>query len=106
MADRRPDNQEMSRNKRAKIDVGDPAANPYLAHMYPTGDEQGYSNSNGRSNGSDAFAGLTRHETTAAQAHTAEDGPNNPYNGQPFSKRYFNILNSRRDLPVHKQRYV
>jgi pre-mRNA-splicing factor ATP-dependent RNA helicase DHX15/PRP43 len=106
MADRRPEEQEMSRTKRPRTD--DPAQNPYLAHMYENQDDvdyYGYNTSN--SNGTSARTGLSdfkRHATTALQAHKAEDGPNNPFNNAPLSKQYFNILKTRRDLPVHKQR--
>jgi pre-mRNA-splicing factor ATP-dependent RNA helicase DHX15/PRP43 len=108
MADRRPEEPEMSRAKRPRTD--DPAQNPYLAHMYENQDESdynGYSRSNG--NGTKARTGLSdfkRHATTALQAHKAEDGPDNPFNNAPLSKQYFNILKTRRDLPVHKQRSV
>lgn len=109
MADRRPDQLEMSRAKRLKTD--DPAQNPYLAHMYEEDDSNynynGYSTLNG--NGASARTGLSdfkRHATTALQAHKAEDGPANPFNNTPLSKQYFNILKTRRDLPVHKQRSV
>ena len=112
MADRRPEDPEMSRAKRPRTD--DPANNPYLAHMYENQDEgsNGYSNgydSYKKSNGNGASARTSlsdfkRHETTAVQAHTAEDGPANPFNNNPLSKQYFNILKTRRDLPVHKQR--
>jgi pre-mRNA-splicing factor ATP-dependent RNA helicase DHX15/PRP43 len=106
MADRRPEEQEMSRAKRPRTD--DPAQNPYLAHMYEIQDDPDYNDyttSNG--NGTSARTGLSnfkRHATTALQAHKAEDGPNNPFNNTPLSKQYFNILKTRRDLPVHKQR--
>ncbi|TVY91539.1 putative pre-mRNA-splicing factor ATP-dependent RNA helicase [Lachnellula willkommii] len=103
MADRRsdPEEREMPRAKRPRVDDRDPASNPYLAHMYEN---------NG--NGSSSYNGVARtglsdfkrHETTALQAHAAEDGPNNPFNNAPLSKQYFNILKTRRDLPVHKQR--
>lgn len=94
----------------------DPKSNPYLAHMYE-GEEvedkgyNGYSNGYGkamnRTNGvSDAstLARFPRHKTTAAMAKKAEDGPNNPFNGKPLSSQYFNILRTRRNLPVHQQR--
>jgi len=103
MADRRPEEQEMSRAKRPRTDM-DPSTNPYLAHMYE--DDDTYKNGNGNSNGK-ARTGLSdfkRHATTALQAHIAEDGPQNPFNNEPLSKQYFNILETRRDLPVHKQR--
>lgn len=113
MTNRRPaETQEMSRAKRPKLEESDPAKNPYLAHMYEEQDESygnSYGSSNGRSNGSSATTGLSkfkRHATTAAQAHVAEDGPANPFNNAPLSKQYFNILRTRRELPVHKQRYA
>lgn len=96
----------------------DPRANPYLAHRYeePAEDEgsyNGYSNGYGRptnrmkgvSNAS-SLARFPRHKSTAAMAKNAEDGPNNPFSGQPLSSQYFNILKTRRNLPVHQQRYV
>ena len=96
----------------------DPRANPYLAHRYeePAEDEgsyNGYSNGYGRStnrmNGlsnASSLARFPRHKSTAAMAKNAEDGPNNPFSGQPLSPQYFNILKTRRNLPVHQQRYV
>ncbi|EKD16743.1 uncharacterized protein L3040_001482 [Drepanopeziza brunnea f. sp. 'multigermtubi'] len=105
MTDRRPDQQEMSKSKRVKTDGLDPRANPYLAHNYE--EESFYSAHDGNSNGNGARTGLSefkRHATTAVQAHKAEDGPNNPFNNAPLSNQYFNILKTRRDLPVHKQR--
>jgi pre-mRNA-splicing factor ATP-dependent RNA helicase DHX15/PRP43 len=109
MADRRPEEQEMSRAKRPRTGDLDPKANPYLAHMYEPEESynNGYKSRNGNSYGSSERTGLSgfkRHETTALQAHTAEDGPANPFNNAPLSAQYFNILKTRRDLPVHKQR--
>ncbi|KAJ5106990.1 hypothetical protein N7456_003665 [Penicillium angulare] len=95
MADRRSDSQEGARAKRQKMDAGDPKDNPYLAHMYE--------DSNGVDKNS-PFAKFKRHQTTAALAKKAEDGDVNPFNGQPFSSKYFSILQGRRDLPVHQQR--
>lgn len=100
MADRRPDSQEMSRAKRPKTDM-DPKNNPYLAHHY---EEDSYSSRN--DSATTGLSNFKRHATTAAQAHTAEDGPLNPFSNAPLSKQYFNILKTRRDLPVHKQRQV
>ncbi|CAN6674841.1 pre-mRNA-splicing factor ATP-dependent RNA helicase Prp43p [Trichomonascus vanleenenianus] len=45
-----------------------------------------------------------RHTTDAAYAKKAEDGPKNPFNGKELSKKYFDILEVRRNLPVHAQR--
>lgn len=78
----------------------DPKANPYLAHMYDD-----TANGNGSVNKDNLLAGLTRHQTTAEQAKVAEDGPYNPFTGRQFSKRYLSILQTRRNLPVHAQRY-
>jgi pre-mRNA-splicing factor ATP-dependent RNA helicase DHX15/PRP43 len=110
MADRRPE-VEMPQAKRPRVGDMDPASNPYLAHMYEDEAANSYSNGygahNGGRNGTSSRTGLSdfkRHATTAAQAHKAEDGPNNPFNNSPLSNQYFNILKTRRDLPVHKQR--
>jgi pre-mRNA-splicing factor ATP-dependent RNA helicase DHX15/PRP43 len=87
----------------------DPKANPYLAHLYD--EEVGYANGfsngdSGKKSKSDPLSGLTRHQTTAEQASVAEDGPDNPFTGRLLSKRYFDILKTRRNLPVHAQRYA
>ena len=94
----------------------DPRSNPYLAHMYEEEEVEdtgynGYSNGYGKItykiNGvSDAstLARLPRHKTTAAMAKKAENGPNNPFSGNPLSTQYFGILKTRRNLPVHAQR--
>ncbi|KAJ5764472.1 Pre-mRNA-splicing factor ATP-dependent RNA helicase PRP43 [Penicillium manginii] len=96
MVDRRSDPEDGSRAKRQKMEAGDPKNNPYLAHMY----EDNHS----KVDSSSAFAKFKRHQTTAALAKKAEDGDANPFNGQPFSSKYFSILKGRRDLPVHQQR--
>jgi pre-mRNA-splicing factor ATP-dependent RNA helicase DHX15/PRP43 len=115
MAGRRPDSDDSGRSKRQKTSSTDidPKENPYLAHMYEEEDVQdaGYNGgygkptnfTNGRGNYS-ALAGFPRHRTTAAMAKEAEDGPDNPFNGKPLSPQYFNILKTRRNLPVHAQR--
>lgn len=110
MADRRPPVEE-PRFKRQKTNDMDPKANPYLAHMYEDSVESS-SYRNGyeqpiRSNGTGKISMLTkfiRHDTTAAMAKEAEDGPNNPFSGKPLSSQYFSILKTRRNLPVHSQR--
>src|SRR5512140_1573428 len=90
-------------SKRVKMGKGGDAKdsdrlNPYLAHHYQD-------DNNGQNNG---FGGpldkLERHKTTAAQAAKAEDSDLNPWTGQPHSQRYFDILKTRRNLPVCKQR--
>ncbi len=115
MADRRPDSVDSGSSKRQKTSSTDmdPKENPYLAHMYEEDGAEdgnygyGYRKAAGRTNGSEnssALAGFQRHKTTAAMAKKAEDGPNNPFNGKPLSEQYFNILETRRNLPVHAQR--
>ena len=116
MADRRPEFDDSGRSKRQKTSSSmDPKENPYLAHMYEEDDIQNTSYSSGYAYGkpagkmngrgvSSALAKFSRHETDAAMAKLAEDGPNNPFNGNPLSKEYFNILKTRRNLPVHAQR--
>lgn len=79
---------------------GDGAAadrNPYLAHMYEE-------DADGVGAPGSPFAGVKRRDTTAKQAEKIEDRDSNPFTGRPHSARYFGILESRRDLPVHKQR--
>ena len=78
---------------------GDSGYNPYLAHMR---DEDAA----GGADGTGAFAGVTRRQTTAKQAERIEDSDTNPFTERPHSTQYFRILESRRDLPVHKQRYA
>ncbi|RMY46356.1 hypothetical protein D0863_15863, partial [Hortaea werneckii] len=95
-----------SRFKRQKIsddsDMDAAKNNPYLAHMH---DGDGSNGASGQANGNaSSIAGLTRHATTAKAAAKAEDGPLNPFNGNQLSDRYFSILKTRRDLPVHAQR--
>ncbi|KAI9809929.1 MAG: DEAH-box ATP-dependent RNA helicase prp43 [Sarcosagium campestre] len=110
MAGRRLDSSDDPRSKRVKMQSSDldPQTNPYLAHMYEDSNENGYGNGNGDGtygggNGS-ILRTYRRHQTTTAQARTAEDGPRNPFTGQQLSEQYFKILKTRRDLPVHAQR--
>lgn len=118
MAARRtgPDDDGNSSVKRQKTSASpdmDPKLNPYLAHMYEGANENGYSNGYGggknRTNGvsqGTSLAKFPRHKTTTDMAMKVEDGPNNPFSGKPLSQQYFNILKTRRGLPVHAQRYV
>ncbi|KAF2461204.1 P-loop containing nucleoside triphosphate hydrolase protein [Lineolata rhizophorae] len=111
MADRRPELEESGRAKRQRTDDRDPRNNPYLAHHYDDAAASAagpqFNSRKGKSNGAasgrslDAFK---RHETIAADARKAEDGPNNPFTAAPLSQQYFRILKTRRDLPVHAQR--
>ena len=77
------------------------AANPYLAHW--NDEKPAVKSEYGSGGGLDDFQ---RHATTSKQAMAAEDGPNNPFTGRPLSSKYMSILQKRRDLPVHQQRYV
>ncbi|KAE9964641.1 DEAH-box ATP-dependent RNA helicase prp43 [Venturia inaequalis] len=107
MADRRPGPYEEGSRKRQKPNGADmdPKANPYLAHMYQDDDSNnGYSNGRSSNGGASILDTFTRHNTTAALAQSAEDGPNNAFTSKPLSKQYFNILKTRRNLPVHSQR--
>jgi pre-mRNA-splicing factor ATP-dependent RNA helicase DHX15/PRP43 len=103
MASNYNDSEDGIRTKRQKTSTAnmDPRSNPYLAHMYP--EEKDISNG---AKGSDQSVLKTfkRHVTTARDAMSAEDGPNNPFTGQKLSQRYFDILKTRRNLPVHAQR--
>ncbi|KAM7206194.1 P-loop containing nucleoside triphosphate hydrolase protein [Rhypophila sp. PSN 637] len=72
--------------------------NPYLAHMY---EGEGEGKATGQKSILDTF---TRQKTTAEQAAKAEDLDVNPWTNQPHSQQYFKILQTRRDLPVSKQR--
>ncbi|KAI4086666.1 MAG: hypothetical protein LQ344_007370 [Seirophora lacunosa] len=121
MADRRPEVQDGARVKRLKTEDSDSKMNPYLAHMYEdqnnndSGYSTGYSNGDGYGTGvklgphtgwggGSVMANMPRHKTTADMARKAEEGPNNAFTGKPLSKQYFNILKTRRGLPVHAQR--
>ena len=108
----------------------DPRKNPYLAHMYHEQDDDDDSNGYDDDGGvrldelarapptsyfesssritqtqGGSLARFKRHATTAEMAASAEDGPNNPFNGKPLSREYFRILKTRRGLPVHAQRH-
>lgn len=50
------------------------------------------------------FKDLVRHQTTADQAKNLETGKTNPFTGNQFSQKYFDIYKVRKDLPVHAQR--
>lgn len=115
MAANRSDFDEGAPAKRQKTSNGnmDPRNNPYLQHMYT--DESSDNASNGYNTpprrlnglaGSGPLAKFPRHKTTAAMARSVEDAQTNPFTGEPFSNRYMSILRTRRDLPVHAQRYA
>ena len=98
-----------SRFKRQK--TSDDRSNPYLAHMYNDNENgvgvnvrNGYTNGTTQRNGGGTLSKFKRHTTTAKMAKEAEDGPENPFTGGQMSQRYFSILKTRRNLPVHAQR--
>ena len=91
-------NQDSKRVKMGKGGVDDKAEgyNPYLAHQYEdTGNQNGFRS---------PLDNFERHKTTAQQASKVEDSELNPWTGRAHSQRYFGILESRRNLPVQKQR--
>jgi pre-mRNA-splicing factor ATP-dependent RNA helicase DHX15/PRP43 len=114
MAERRSDfgdNSVPAKRQKMSTEPTDPRSNPYLAHMYESPDTNGYSNGYStpprRTNVAvqqGPLAQFQRHKTTAALAKKVEDGQVNPFTGESFSQRYFSILKTRRDLPVHVQR--
>ncbi|KAH6847973.1 P-loop containing nucleoside triphosphate hydrolase protein [Chaetomium sp. MPI-CAGE-AT-0009] len=85
-------------HKRVKTDGDakmDAKSNPYLAHYNEDHENKGFAS---------PLDEFKRHKTTALQAAHAESQDNNPWTGNPHSQQYFNILKTRRDLPVQKQR--
>ncbi|CAD6502698.1 BgTH12-05288 [Blumeria graminis f. sp. triticale] len=96
MTEHRLVDPEVSSAKRTKTNDLDPSTNPYLAHYH----EDKESSMKDKKD----LSKWKRNKTTAKQARLAEDGPNNPFNEKPLSQNYFNILKTRRDLPVYKQR--
>jgi pre-mRNA-splicing factor ATP-dependent RNA helicase DHX15/PRP43 len=85
-------------HKRAKTDGDgkmDTRLNPYLAHLNEGHDNVGFAS---------PLDEFERQKTTALQAARAESEDNNPWTGNPHTQQYFNILKTRRELPVHKQR--
>lgn len=93
------DRDGASRKKVKKEDSEEaPKYNPYLAHMK---DENG---GDGDLDPNSPFANFTQRSTTAKQAEKVEDLDTNAFTGRPHSQKYFQILQTRRDLPVHKQR--
>ncbi|EAS27961.1 pre-mRNA-splicing factor ATP-dependent RNA helicase PRP43 [Coccidioides immitis RS] len=104
MAQKRPKTEEKPPAKRLKTTATnvDPRDNPYLAHMF-----EDSANGNGRANGASTdspLAEFKRHKTNSAMARAVENSKVNPFTGKPASERYFSILKTRRDLPVHAQR--
>jgi pre-mRNA-splicing factor ATP-dependent RNA helicase DHX15/PRP43 len=86
------ESDEPSRKKAKKGDSDGDVYNPYLAHMDPSSDSP--------------FSGMTRRQVTAEQISKVEDLSTNAFTGVEHTQKYFQILRTRRDLPVHKQRYV
>ncbi|KAJ3138426.1 hypothetical protein HDU90_001390 [Geranomyces variabilis] len=86
MADERDSDRPRKKtkvDKKRQADDAEVAANPYLAHMLPT---------------------LVSGKTTSQQAEAHENAATNLYTGRPFTQKYRDILKTRRNLPVHKQR--
>ncbi|CAK7203719.1 DEAH-box ATP-dependent RNA helicase prp43 [Sporothrix eucalyptigena] len=92
--------ERAEKHKTAKVDSNSDAPsmkkpNPYLAHLEDNGDNM---------SGTSGFAGMTRHETTAEQAARVEHEEYNAFTNRPHTQQYFGILETRKGLPVHKQR--
>ncbi|EME78948.1 uncharacterized protein MYCFIDRAFT_60422 [Pseudocercospora fijiensis CIRAD86] len=104
------DAEQPKKSRFKRVKTSDDRSNPYLAHMYSdthNGDSNGVNLNGSSSNGASTSTDLTtwkRNATTAKMAEIAENGPANPFTGLPLSERYFGILKTRRDLPVHAQR--
>ncbi|KFH40304.1 pre-mRNA-splicing factor ATP-dependent RNA helicase-like protein [Hapsidospora chrysogenum ATCC 11550] len=107
------DSDEPSRKKVRRQDGDDVAGsndryNPYLAHMHQDGVGGGAGVGNGDGSGQppadSPLAGFKRRQTTADQAAKVEDLSTNAFTGREHSQKYFQILQTRRDLPVSKQR--
>ena len=71
--------------------------NPYASHILEP-------SVNGSGQDRLIWKGFQLHKTSAKMAHDIEEGPLNPFTGKPLSKKYFDILQARRNLPVHLQR--
>ncbi|GJD01566.1 helicase associated domain-containing protein [Colletotrichum higginsianum] len=87
--------------KEEEADSEESKYNPYLAHMK---EENGVKAEDGVIDASSPFAGFKPRATTAKQAEKVEDLDTNAFTGRPHSQKYFQIMQSRRDLPVQKQR--
>lgn len=104
------DDDSSQDSKRVRFENGsdtaktDSSYNPYLAHTYAENVMPRSYGSSEYSNGNSLLDGLERRATTAQDAERAEDGEFNPWTGNPHSEKYFRILKTRRELPVHKQR--
>lgn len=86
-----------------------PAKNPYLAHLE---DDEGNSSGSAADKGKqplyttdeNGFAGMVRHQTTAEQVTRVEHEEYNAFTNRAHTQQYFRILETRKGLPVHKQR--
>ncbi|KEZ41840.1 Pre-mRNA-splicing factor ATP-dependent RNA helicase PRP43 [Scedosporium apiospermum] len=94
------DSRKKTKMGGVSLKTGGEQYNPYLAHMAA----DGASNGDGDVPANSPFAGFKRRATTSQQAEKVEDMDVNPFTNKPHTTQYFNILQTRRDLPVHKQR--
>ncbi|KAK4049570.1 DEAH-box ATP-dependent RNA helicase prp43 [Microbotryomycetes sp. JL201] len=74
--------------------------NPYLAHLNEPHERMTGGSS---SSGPAPFDGMIARKITSKQVEKCMDGQTNPFTLRPHSKRYFDILNVRKNLPVHQQ---
>lgn len=113
------DTEDGYQSKRVKVENGngnsEPETNPYLAHWnddapskskFPMSPHVCFCADLDPDGSGIPLNAFKRHATTDKQARAAEDGPLNPFTGKPLSKKYMSILEKRRELPVHTQRYV
>lgn len=78
--------------------VAEKAEEELKRHPHPVDQEVLEFHNNGE------FKDFVAHQTTAEQAEKLENAAINPFTGEEFSQKYFDILKVRRDLPVHAQR--
>ncbi|GAA5995883.1 uncharacterized protein JCM10292_004806 [Rhodotorula paludigena] len=83
-------------SKRARTDV--PVDNPYLAHLAP-----GAAAASASSSSASPFDGWMPRTHGADKVERVMAGDVNPWNGRPHSRKYHDIFEVRKKLPVHQQ---
>lgn len=96
MADHRHKKQKVVHSEAEK--VAEAAEEHLKKHPHPSENDELHFHDGGE------FKGVKRNKTTAAIAQKLELAKINPFTGEEFSKKYFEILRVRHDLPVHAQR--
>ncbi|GAA5941712.1 hypothetical protein JCM1841_005160 [Sporobolomyces salmonicolor] len=85
-------------SKRARTDG--PVDNPYLAHLAQPHERM---TGGGSTGGASPFDGWIPRKVNGKQVEGVMAGEINPFNHRPHSKRYFDIFEVRKKLPVHQQ---